>query len=222
LIDVQLSTLILNAGQYISCAMARRSDHTRPELTRMALDAARKVVSKQGLRGLSTRAIAKPMGYSPGTLYQLFQDLDEIILRMNAETLDGLIAACDGVDFGAGPEAALEELARRYIAYVGENRGLWNAIFEHSLPAGRESPEWMVQRTRILLGLAERAVAPLFAGGDEARLAHEAQVLWAGLYGIASLATAAKLPPGESPEAMVRTLVRNSIAGIRVQQQPKA
>ena len=156
------------------------------------------------------------MGYSPGTLYQLFEDLDELILRMNAETLDGLIAACDGVDFDAGPEAALEQLARRYIAYVGENRGLWNAIFEHSLPEGRDSPPWMVERTGKLLGLAERAIAPLFGDGEEDQRHHEAQVLWAGLYGIASLATADKLPAGESPEAMVRTLVRNSIAGIRV------
>jgi len=185
----------------------------------MALDAAKEIVEKQGLRGLSTRQIASRMGYSAGTLYQLFADLDELILRMNAETLDGLIETCDGVDFQAGPEAALQELAHRYIAYVSRNRGLWNAIFEHSLPEGREAPPWMVERTGKLLGLAEQAIAPLFALGEEARRCHEAQVLWAGLYGIASLATAGKLPAGESPEAMVATLVRNSIAGIRTRPQ---
>ena len=44
--------------------MARRSDHTREQLHRMALAAARAIVTKEGLRGLSTRRIAKKLGYS--------------------------------------------------------------------------------------------------------------------------------------------------------------
>ncbi|MBI2720044.1 MAG: TetR/AcrR family transcriptional regulator [Rhizobiales bacterium] len=195
--------------------MARRSDHSRDELTRMALAAARKIIAKQGLRGLSTRQIAAGIGYSPGTLYQLFEDLDDLILHINAATLDGLIEACRDVDLAAGPEAALEELARRYISYVGNNRGLWNAVFEHSLPEGRIAPDWLRERTRSLLGLAERAIAPLFQESEEAARRHEAQVLWASLYGIAALATAGKLPPGESPETMVQSLVQNSVAGLR-------
>ena len=45
--------------------MARRSDHTRDELRRMALDAARAIVEEDGLRGLSTRRLAKAIGYTP-------------------------------------------------------------------------------------------------------------------------------------------------------------
>ena len=198
--------------------MGRRSDHSRDQLTRMALAAARKIVSNQGLRALSTRRIAARIGYSSGTLYQLFDDLDDLILHLNAETLDGLFETCQDVDFAGGPEVALEELARRYIAYVNRNRGLWNAIFEHSLSEGRVAPEWFRERTSKLLGLAEKAIAPLFGAGEEKACRHEAQVLWAGLYGIASLSTAHKLPPEEQPEAMVQSLVRNSIAGLRAQR----
>ena len=188
----------------------------------MALDAARKIVEKHGLRGLSTRNVAKLIGYSPGTLYQLFDDLDELILRLNAQTLDGLIASCREVDPGIGPEPALQDLARRYIAYVNRHRGLWNAIFEHSLPPGRETPAWWSERTATLLGFAERAIGPLFGAGEEARCRHEAQVLWAGLYGIASLASSDKLPAGESAEAMVATLARNAIAGITMRPEIRA
>lgn len=197
--------------------MARRSDHSRPELTRMALDAAAKIIEKQGLRGISTREIAKSIGYSPGTLYQLFADLDELILRVNARTLDALIASCREVDMGTGPEAALQELARRYIAEVNRHPELWNAVFEHSLPPGRETPDWWSERTATLLGFAGRAIAPMFKPGTDARCRHEAQVLWAGLYGIAALAAAGKLPEGETAEAMVATLARNAILAITAQ-----
>ena len=73
--------------------MARRSDHTREELRRMALDAARAIIESDGLRALSTRRLAKAIGYTPGTLYQLFEDLDDLIIEVNVETLDALHAA---------------------------------------------------------------------------------------------------------------------------------
>lgn len=199
--------------------MGRRSDHSRDELLRMAIEAAYKLVAKQGLRGLSTRAIATRMGYSAGTLYQLFDNLDEIILHVNARTLDGFIATCRDVDFTSGPEASLNELAGRYIDYTTKHRNLWSAVFEHSLPGGRMAPPWYGERTRTLLAFGERAIAPLFSEGDTKAIYHEARVLWAGLYGIASLATAGKLPEDESPQSMVQSLIRNYLAGLRISQR---
>jgi AcrR family transcriptional regulator len=195
--------------------MARRSDHNRDELRRMALAAATKIMAKQGLRGLSTRRIAARMGYSPGTLYQLFEDLDDLILHVNATTLDGLTEACKDVDYSADPEAALQDLANRYIAYVGRNAELWNCVFEHRLPAGREAPPWFGERTQRLLGFGEKAIALLFGPHEEKLRQHEARVLWASLYGIAALATAKKLPNNESPQEMVRSLIRNFILGLQ-------
>jgi hypothetical protein len=41
-------------------------------------------------------------------------------------------------------------------------------------------------------------------------------VLWAGLYGITSLAGAEKLSETEDPKIMVESLIRNYLAGLRV------
>lgn len=198
--------------------MARRSDHSRDELRRMALSAATKIMSKQGLRGLSTRRVAARMGYSPGTLYQLFEHLDDLILQVNAATLDGLTEACKDVDFSAGPEAALQDLANRYIAYVSRNAELWNCVFEHRLPVGHEAPPWFGERTQRLLGLGAKAIEPLFGPNEEKLQQHEARVLWASLYGIAALATAKKLSNNESPQDMVHSLISNFVAGLRVRR----
>jgi AcrR family transcriptional regulator len=195
--------------------MGRRADHSRDELFKMAVEAASKIVAKQGFRKLSTRRIAARMGYSSGTLYQLFDNLDDIILHVNAKTLDGLIEVCLDVDFAAGPEASLNDLANRYIGYTSRNRGLWNSVFEHSLPNGRTAPAWFIEKRETLIGFGAQAIAPLFQPGEETIRHHEAHVLWAGLYGIASLATAGKLPASESPQLMVQSLIRNYLAGLR-------
>ena len=194
--------------------MARRSDHSRPELTRMALDAARRIVDKDGLRGLSTRQVAKAIGYSAGTLYQLFDDLDDLIVHLNAETLDGLLEACGDVDLTAEPEAALEALATRYLRYVSRHRELWNAVIEHHLPKERPLPAWYHARTNKLLGLVDAALSTLIKSDGKVRM-HEARVLWASLYGIASLAGSVKLAKTETAEALVRSLTVNYVAGLR-------
>src|SRR5262245_29039349 len=101
--------------------MARRSDHTREELYKLALDAARKIVGKEGLRGLSTRRVAGEIGYTAGTLYQLFDDLDDLIMRLNGTTLDALYSMCGEVSPSGDPGMALKELANRYIDFVAKN-----------------------------------------------------------------------------------------------------
>ena len=183
----------------------------------MALDAARDIVARDGLRGLSTRRIAKEIGYTAGTLYHLFANLDDLIAQMNADTLEALLEACAGVDSEGEPEAALHQLAARCIRFVGEHPKLWNAVFEHTLPDGRTLHERHITAVARLLGLAETALAPLFPSGMEDRRLHEARVLWASLYGIASLAVSGKLAQAETPEYMAGSLATNYIAGLRAQ-----
>ena len=59
----------------------------------MAMTAARDIVRQEGLRALTARNLATAIGYSPGTLYNLFEGLDELAMQVNASTLDALHAA---------------------------------------------------------------------------------------------------------------------------------
>ena len=59
----------------------------------MALDAARELTAERGLKNLTTRKVAERVGYTVGTLYQVFQDADDMIEQMNGETLARLYKA---------------------------------------------------------------------------------------------------------------------------------
>lgn len=73
--------------------MARRSDHSREEIRAMALAAAQQIVTEQGFAALNARKIASAIGYTVGTLYLVFKNLDDLFLQLNARTLDDLHAA---------------------------------------------------------------------------------------------------------------------------------
>jgi AcrR family transcriptional regulator len=185
--------------------MARRSDHSHEEISRMALDAAARIVGRDGLRALTTRRIAAEIGYSAGTLYRLFRDLDDLIVQLNVRTLDSLYAACRTADVSSGQEQALQALAACYVAYVGQNPKLWDAVLGHRMPEGAERPAEFDAATARIFALANQALASIgVPKGSDGE--HDARVLWAALYGITSLAASTKLGPRETLSGMVRSI----------------
>ncbi len=70
--------------------MARRKDHTREELHGMALAEAWRIAEAEGLRGLTARRVAREIGYTVGTLYNVFTDLDDLVVQLIGRIFDAL------------------------------------------------------------------------------------------------------------------------------------
>ncbi|MFQ5973299.1 MAG: TetR/AcrR family transcriptional regulator, partial [Alphaproteobacteria bacterium] len=172
-------------------------------------------MSTEGLRGLTARGVARRIGYTIGTIYNLFENLDDLIIHLNSTTLDSLYEAVSSESAGKEPEAALRAYARRYMEYTSKNPRLWRAVFEHQLPNGQEVPDWYEAHVLRLLGLAEEALKPFFRPGEEVERLHHARVLWGSLYGICSLAESRSLPSTESATGLVDTLIDNYVAALR-------
>ncbi len=187
--------------------MARRSDHSRDELHRMALDAARRIVAEHGLSGLTTRKIVQGIGYTLGTLYQVFRSVDDLIEQMNAETLEELHAACASMDFGSDPAESLRTLTARYTAYSRDHPRLWSAIFDHRLPEGYKRGQRYQNSVRDLMALVERAIGPLYAPGEEREREQDAHMLWGSYYGFSALANSGRMSAGTNVEEMTERLI---------------
>jgi AcrR family transcriptional regulator len=197
--------------------MARRSDHSREELYDMAMSAARDIVQREGLRALTARSLATSIGYSPGTLYNLFDNLDELALHVNGSTLDALHAAVSQDGRTGNPEADLNRMLGRYLEFLELNPSLWTAIFDYRRPAGADLPAWYRDKVQKLMRLVEDALAPLFRPGDTRELHEAAAVLWSGLHGICTLAQDGRLSlvNARSVPQMARSLIAHYLAGLR-------
>ncbi|MDD9907415.1 MAG: TetR/AcrR family transcriptional regulator [Rhodospirillaceae bacterium] len=198
--------------------MARRTDHSREELYENALAAAQNIVETDGFRALTARNVADAIGYSPGTLYNLFANLDDLILHLNGRTLDALHDRLDGGAIAETTEARLAQLLDGYLGFLADHPRLWNVLFEYSLPEGQTPPEWYARKVERVLGLLEDALTPLFDDEEIDIRADAARTLWAGLHGICSLSGSGKLQvvSSQSMRTMAEGLVANYIAGLRV------
>lgn len=195
--------------------MARRSDHTRKELRRLAIDASKRIVEKEGLRGLRARQIARDIGYTIGTLYNLFEDLDDLIMHMNGETLDQLMEECSRVELTQNPTMDLERLVHCYLNFTHENPKLWNAVFEHTLPEDQPVPEWFSEKVSNLLHVIERALAPILSGRSAAEIHQHARILWMSLFGMTVLEGSGRLQEGETSLMLARTLIKTYVDGLK-------
>lgn len=195
--------------------MARRSDHSRDELYALVLDAAHGIVEQDGLNGLTARRVASSIGYAPGTIYNLFANLDDLILHLRGSVLDMLYASLSSIPIEGSSEKILLEIAKKYIGFVGGHRNLWDLVIQHRLPPGLPVPDWYRDKTARLLNLVESAIAEFFPRGREELRLHHARVLWASLYGICSLHLSAKLANAESVELMTESLIVKYVEGLR-------
>lgn len=198
--------------------MGRRSTHTPQQLRELILDAAREIIDAQGLTGLSAREVARRIGYSPGTIYNIFTNLDDVILNVEGRVLDALDERLSAIPDGGG-DSRIARIAHAYLAFTREQPRLWNLLFEHHLPAGTELPAWYQQKLEGLMAHVERALASHFAPGREADRHRAARVLWAGVHGITSLSTADKLSvvTAETAGRLVDDLVGTYVKGLRAQ-----
>lgn len=141
--------------------MGRRSDHSRDDLRRLMLDAGDDLMAEVGLARFSAREVAKRVGYSVGTVANVWGGYDALVGAINSRTFvrwaADLRARLD--DAGADRIAALVE---GYFAFARANPNLWSAIYAHRLPPGQhlsvDDEEQRGELTAIIVAEVARAL----------------------------------------------------------------
>ncbi len=197
--------------------MARTAKHSKDELRAMALAAARAVIAEEGSGNLNVRAVAARMGYSVGTIYNIFEGLEELVAWLNAETLDALYEALARAPVTGKPETDLHALLDRYLEFVAANRREWTMMFDERLPEAKAPPAWYLEKVAQVFTLLGRMLHPLFAPGEEAELTRAVRLLWIAMHGVWTLDAGGKLfiVTNDPVEKVAHEMVDLYLAGLR-------
>ncbi len=172
--------------------MPRRLPHDHDEMRARAVAAARAMVTRGGLPALTARAVAAELGCAVGSLYNLFVDLDDLVLHVAASVVDDLDAALFAEALPDDAGAALTEIALRYVRFAASEGRVWSMVFEHEPSHDRPTPRRHLDRIAALLARVRTIAAPAL-GADPARVAFDVEALWAAVHGVAALAQKHKL-----------------------------
>jgi AcrR family transcriptional regulator len=196
--------------------MARRSDHSREEIREMALSAAEQIVVEQGYKGLSARKIAAAIGYTVGTLYLVFQNLDDLILHINARTLDRLHARMtESRAISGDARDYLLQLGQVYIRFADADPHRWAMVFEHRFSEDRAVPAWYQEKITRMFSLVEDGLEPLANQRPQQEITQAARALWGGVHGICILALTDNLGAAgiDSVQELAQSLISNYLEG---------
>jgi AcrR family transcriptional regulator len=176
----------------VTGAAARRASN-REQMRTAILDAARSIVTDSGIDGLTIRAVATALDYSPGAIYEYFASKEDILTWLYFQGASGLGGRMEQAvaDLPPGTSAVdgMMSLARAYRAHALANRELYGLVFGGMTclpdPPKVEHPEMEAGGFGTLVRLAQRGV-------DEGSLvalpvsliAHAA---WSAVHGFVSL-----------------------------------
>ena len=199
--------------------MGRRNDHSRVEIRELALQAASKLIREQGFQGLSARKVAQAIGYTVGSLYLVFKNLDDLILRVNAQNLETMyrVVADAGVSI-IDPKQRLLAFGRAYLQFAVAHPHAWRMIFEHRMHNDEPVPEWYEKRITRLFRLIEEPIRGIMLTDDDAAVTQGAKALWSGVHGACILYMTGKLDVVRvgSVQSLLEHLIRTYLAGLEI------
>jgi len=125
--------------KYEHCSVNQEMFKIMPELTprerrfqrtqQAILDAAREIISQQGVEALSIRAIAEKIDYSPAGLYEYYAGKEEIVAELCQQGFQRFSRHLSSVDTKLPPEEYMIELGLAYIDFALKNSDFFLLMF---------------------------------------------------------------------------------------------
>lgn len=195
--------------------MARPKRHAPEELRRMVLDAARAIIDENGPEALTARDLARAIGYTPGTIYNLFDSLPAVLYEVNRETFAGLAELFQEIPADLDSAERLQWLAGAYVDFMQDNKALWRGLFEG--PRRTEVfPQWYVDTIRGLLARIAAMIGDISPDLTDAQAMAEAERLYVNIHGVLSLAANGRLDlvTDQPGHYLAQDTVRRAIAAL--------
>lgn len=197
--------------------MGRRSDHNREELEALILDAGAQLVAERGLASFSAREVARRIGYSIGTIHNVFGNADRLIMAINTRSF-GLWATYLQERLAAAEDGdRLAALVDGYFGFARDHTHLWTAIYDHRLPPDSSLPDADHAARAVLTQIVIGEVAHALGRPVDDRAGALARSLIATVHGHCAFAiSGAWALMGEAaPEVAALARVREALASQR-------
>lgn len=203
---------LLETGSTMSKASQRKA-----QLHSDLIDAAEKRIAEHGVTQLRARDLAKDVGCSLGSIYNVFDDLHDLILHTNARTLMAIdeVMAASVAGEGEGPRAIMVNLAWAYFEFAVNHNKPWRGLFDHAFPKDYDSPEWMYEGQLKLLKHIEEPLSETRPNASAEEISLIARTLFSAVHGVVELALDDRTVglPLEAVRDQLRMLIESFLEG---------
>ena len=168
--------------------VVERREREREEVRRKILEAARDLFASEGYEKVTMRRIAEAIEYSATTIYNHFEDKDDLVQALCHEDFARLFEHMSAQPPPTDPVDAIRKLGHGYARFGIEHPNQYRFMF--MTPGKFEHPQDRdFSPGERAFGLVREVVAAAIEGGyfRPGNVHTTAQVLWASLHGAVAL-----------------------------------
>ncbi|MBP5616046.1 MAG: TetR/AcrR family transcriptional regulator [Alphaproteobacteria bacterium] len=190
----------------------------KDEIQEKLIETGRKMVREQGPSALTARKLSEASGYSVGTIYNQFGNMDNYILVQNYLTLTDLLQCLHETtaDFAYD---RINAYADTFVRFVMENKNFWFVMFNfHLTQSSRAFSITYLRRVSTILTMFEKEFKELYPALKVEKRHAGVQVLWITLFALSSLLTTDSINAYSKlePAKITKFLIGTYLTGLKV------
>ncbi|AXT26674.1 TetR/AcrR family transcriptional regulator [Ruegeria sp. AD91A] len=188
--------------------MSTKAQIRRELLREKLVEAAETRIDQNGLSDLRARDLAKDAGCALGAIYNVFEDLNAIVMAVNGRTFKRLGQAV-GTSFDGSepPVQRLIVMSTAYLYFADENANLWRALFDLQMSDDGPVPDWYRNALKELFSFIAEPVSELFPELDRVEMDLMTRALFSSVHGIVTLGLENRIS-GVPPEQIERMIAQ--------------
>jgi len=149
----------------------------------------RAIVEQKGVEFLTARKLSEASGYSVGTIYNQFGNMDNFILIQNYLTLEALYKKFLEIK-ETNPYERLNKYVSVFVSFVMENKNFWFMVYKfHLNQSERSFSVTYLKHISKMIMLIDKTFKELYPNLKTKKRYVSVQVLWITLFALSSLLT---------------------------------
>lgn len=170
--------------------MPRQPTLSSDSMRALFIRCAEKAITEEGVKNATARNIATRAGYTAGTLYTCFRNLDDLLIHLQISVLERLCQKLEETRKACSNGETVGKLTSAYLQFAYDNEELWALLQQNTHTEQADlSAKFSAALNEVRTTFAGALSGHLKTGGNDSA----ADLLWASTHGLTSVATSKKL-----------------------------
>ncbi len=170
--------------------VAGKTSERREALRTRLIDIAEARIAEAGIASIKARDLARRAECAVGAIYNVFEDINDIVIAVNGRTFRHLGAAVAASLEGhedKDPSERLILMSNAYLDFAAAHPNRWRTLFDLRMSTDMDVPGWYVEALGQLFGIIAGPVRECFPDLDDADVELMTRALFSSVHGIVLL-----------------------------------
>ena len=196
--------------------MAGKVEMRREALRETLIEISERLIARDGIGAIKARDLAAEAGCAVGAIYNVFADLNDIVIAVNGRTFAALghrVAASVEGQEALAPAQRLIRMSFAYLQYATDHPRLWRCLFDLQMSSDMDVPEWYLKELGRLFAYISAPLGQVFPNKSESEIDLLTRTLFSSVHGIVLLGLENRISgvPRERLEAMITLILQTVV-----------